>query len=50
MLYRSVFARTAWIHKLAHYAVEKISVRFGDDVYDTHISDWYETYHQIYGK
>lgn len=47
VLQRGKIARTAWIRKLAHFMVEKIYIRFGDDICDCQISDWFETYHQI---
>nr|URM62267.1 capsid [Mimivirus sp.] len=45
--YRNRNAKLAWIHKLAHYLVEKVSFKCGDDILDNHISDWYETNSQI---
>lgn len=47
VLQRGKFARTAWVRKLAHFMIEKIYIRFGDDICDYQISDWFETYHQI---
>nr|WBF70818.1 hypothetical protein [Megavirus caiporensis] len=45
--YRNRNAKLAWIHKLAHYLVENVSFKCGDDILDNHISDWYETNSQI---
>lgn len=47
ILYRNKKAKTAWIKKLGHYIIENITIRYGDDVCDRHISDWFESFHEL---
>ncbi|AVL94762.1 capsid protein 3 [Moumouvirus australiensis] len=47
ILYRNKQAKTAWIRKLAHYLVEEVNMKCGDQLLDCHISDWFEVYNDI---
>ena len=47
ILYRNKKAKMAWIRKLAHFLVEKITIKCGDEIYGDHISDWIEIFHQF---
>ncbi|AGF85378.1 hypothetical protein QJ854_gp404 [Moumouvirus goulette] len=47
IFYRNKRAKTAWIRKLAHYLVEEVSIKCGDQLLDCHISDWFEVYNDI---
>lgn len=46
ILYRNKRAKTAWIHKLAHYMIEEVSIVMDDQEVDKHDSDWLETFHE----
>lgn len=46
ILYRNKRAKTAWIHKLAHFMIEEVSIIMDDQEVDKHDSDWLETFHE----
>ena len=53
ILYRSgnqCQAKSAWIRKLGHYLVESCTLKCNNDVIDHHISDWYESHHEVSKK
>lgn len=47
ILYRNKQAKMAWVRKLGHFFVKEATFKFGDQVANHHISDWFETYHEI---
>jgi hypothetical protein len=47
ILYRNKRAKAAWIRKLAHFLVKEVTFKCGDDITDHHISDWFESYHEV---
>ncbi len=47
IFYRNKKAKCAWIHKLAHYLVDNIILKIGDETIDCHISDWFEANSQL---
>ncbi|XWV26402.1 capsid protein [Tupanvirus soda lake] len=47
ILYRNKKAKTAWIRKLAHFVVKNATLKCGDQIANHHISDWFESYHEI---
>uniref|UniRef100_A0A6C0LUC2 Major capsid protein C-terminal domain-containing protein n=1 Tax=viral metagenome TaxID=1070528 RepID=A0A6C0LUC2_9ZZZZ len=47
ILYRNKRAKTAWVRKLAHFFIKQVTVRNDDQVLDTHVSDWFEVFHEI---
>jgi len=50
ILYRNKKAKTAWVRKLAHFLVKEVTFSCGDEVGDNHISDWFESYHELSKK
>lgn len=47
IIYRNKRAKMAWIRKLAHFFVKDATFMCGDQVANYHISDWFESYHEI---
>jgi hypothetical protein len=47
ILYRNKKGKMAWIRKLGHYIIDQITIKFGDQICDTHTSDWIECFHEI---
>ena len=37
----------AWIRKLAHFMIRDITIRNGDEILDSHQSDWLESFHEV---
>ena len=47
VMYRNKAAKCAWIRKLGHFVIKEVTVKFSDQICDCHISDWFETSHEI---
>ena len=47
ILYRNKTAKTAWIRKLGHFIIKEVTIKFSDQIYDHHVSDWFEIFHEI---
>ncbi|XWV25141.1 hypothetical protein QJ856_gp0634 [Tupanvirus deep ocean] len=47
ILYRNKKAKTAWVRKLAHFVVKEATLKCGDQIANHHISDWFESFHEI---
>lgn len=47
--YRNRRAKVAWVRKLAHFLIETVTMRFGDQTLDIHKSDWFESFHALSG-
>ena len=45
---RSKKAETAWIRKLAHFMVERVSFKRDNDVAETHVSEWFDVNSELF--
>lgn len=47
IFYRNKRAKMAWIRKLAHFLLFDVTVRNGDQIMDSHQSDFIEAFHEV---